>query len=79
VAERNKGMSLLEIWQNKIRALRRYLSGWAKNMNGAYKKEKKDITNKLDELDKKAESTMLLPHERISQLEDGGQIIRGEE
>jgi hypothetical protein len=126
-----KGSSSLEIWQNKIRALRRYLRGWAKNMNGAYKKEKKDITNKLDELDKKAESTMLLPHEvdlkcclnarliqllreeeirwyqrskldkllqgdnntkyfhlvangkhrktRISQLEDGGQIIRGEE
>jgi hypothetical protein len=91
-------------------------------MNGAYKKEKKDFTNKLDELDKKTESTMLLPHEvdlkhclnarliqllreeeirwyqrdnnteyfhlvangkhrktSISQLEDGGQIIRGEE
>jgi hypothetical protein len=58
-----KGSSLVEIWQIKNRALRRYLSGWAKNMNGAYKKEKKDITNKLDELDKKAESTMLLPHE----------------
>jgi hypothetical protein len=58
-----KGSSLVEIWQIKNRALRRYLSGWAKNMNGAYKKEKKDITNKLDELDEKAESTMLLPHE----------------
>jgi hypothetical protein len=31
-------------------------------MNGAYKKEK-EITNKLEQLDKKDEITMLLPHE----------------
>jgi hypothetical protein len=36
-----KVSSSLEIWQNKIRSLRRYLRGWAKNQNGAYKKEKK--------------------------------------
>jgi hypothetical protein len=36
-----KGSSPLEIWQNKIRSLRRYLRGWAKNQNGAYKKGKK--------------------------------------
>jgi hypothetical protein len=28
--------------------------GWAKNNNGACKMEKKEITRKLDELDKKA-------------------------
>jgi hypothetical protein len=33
------------------------------NENGAYKKEKKEIISKLDELDKKAEVTMLAPHE----------------
>jgi hypothetical protein len=43
----------MEIWQNKIRALRKYLRGWANNINGAYKKEKKEIISKLDELDKK--------------------------
>jgi hypothetical protein len=32
-------------------------------MNGAYKNEKKEITKILEQLDKKAESTMLLPHE----------------
>jgi hypothetical protein len=32
-------------------------------MNGLYKKEKKDIMCKLEQLDKKAESTLLLPHE----------------
>jgi hypothetical protein len=42
-----KGSSSLEIWQNKIRALRRYLRGWAKNMNEAYKKEKKDIDSRM--------------------------------
>jgi hypothetical protein len=36
-----KGSSSLEIWQNKIRSLRKYLRGWAKNQNGAYKKERK--------------------------------------
>jgi hypothetical protein len=59
----NKGSTSLEKWQNKIRTLRCYLRGWAKNINGTYKKEKKDIMSKLEQLDKKAESTMLLPHE----------------
>jgi hypothetical protein len=35
----NKGSSSLERWQNKIRHLRRYLRGWAKNAIGSYKKE----------------------------------------
>jgi hypothetical protein len=60
---KSKGSTSLEIWQNKIRSLRRYLIGWAKNKNEAYKKEKKELSNKIDELDKKAEHTMLLPHE----------------
>jgi hypothetical protein len=58
-----KGSTSLEIWQNKIRSLRKYLRGWAKNQNGAYKKEKKEISSKIDKLDKKAENTMLLSHE----------------
>jgi hypothetical protein len=43
--------------------LRRYLWGWAKNTNGLYKKEKKEIMKKLEQLDKKAECTMLSPQE----------------
>jgi hypothetical protein len=58
-----KGSTSLEIWQNKIRSLRKYLRGWAKKQNGAYKKEKKELSSKIDELDKKAEHAMLLPHE----------------
>jgi hypothetical protein len=41
----------------------KYLRGWSKNLNGANKKEKEEITRKTNELDKKAESTMLSPHE----------------
>ena len=40
--------------QAKIRRLRQYLIGWAKDVSGAYKKEKLTLLNKLDELDKKA-------------------------
>jgi hypothetical protein len=60
--KKRKGSTSMEIWQNKIRSLRKYLRGW-KNQNGAYKKEKKELPSKIDELDKKAEHIMLLPHE----------------
>ena len=51
--------SPIERWQTKIRKLRQHLRGWARNVSGTYKKEKKDILNKLDDLDKKAESATL--------------------
>jgi hypothetical protein len=38
---------------------RQHLRGWAKNVSGQYKKEKKEISNTLDMLDKKAESIPL--------------------
>jgi hypothetical protein len=59
----SQGSTSIEIWQNKIRSLCRYLRGWAKNMNGTYKKEKNDILNKMEQLDKKSEMTMLSPQE----------------
>jgi hypothetical protein len=37
----------------QIRKLRQFLRGWAKNMNGEYKKEKQELVRKADELDKK--------------------------
>jgi hypothetical protein len=51
--------SPLERWQAKIRRLRQYLRGWAKTVSGAYKKKKKELLDKLDELDKKAEMSLL--------------------
>jgi hypothetical protein len=53
----------MENWQAKIRKLRQHLRGWAKNVSGAYKKEKKGILNSLDVLDKKAEVFVLLAQE----------------
>jgi hypothetical protein len=51
--------SPLERWQAKIRRLRQYLRGWAKNVSDTYKKEKKELLDKLDELDKRAENLLL--------------------
>ena len=54
-----RGTSALKVCQNKIRRLRKFLRGWAKNMNGAYKKEKQELMKKADELDKNAENCLL--------------------
>jgi hypothetical protein len=59
----NRGTTSMQGWQNKIRRLRQFLRGWAKNMNGAYKKEKQELLRKAEELDKKAESQLLSQRE----------------
>jgi hypothetical protein len=73
----SRGTTSMQRWQNKIRRLRQFLRGWAKNMNGAYKKEKQELLRKSEELDKKAESQLLSQqewdlkqslHERLNQL-----------
>jgi hypothetical protein len=58
-----KGATSLQKWQNKIRRLRQFLKGWAKNMRRAYKKEKQELMRKADELDRKAESVLLTQQE----------------
>jgi hypothetical protein len=50
-------------WQLKIRRLRQHLRGWAKHTSGVNRKEKKELLDKLDSLDKKAETSLLTPHE----------------
>jgi hypothetical protein len=49
------GATPIKRWQGKIRRVRQYLRGWAKNVSGQYKKEKKEILNILHDLDKKSE------------------------
>uniref|UniRef100_A0A452Z2Y9 Uncharacterized protein n=1 Tax=Aegilops tauschii subsp. strangulata TaxID=200361 RepID=A0A452Z2Y9_AEGTS len=49
---------------NKIRHLRQFLRGWAKNQSGIYKVEKERLTQIINELDVKAESTLLNIFER---------------
>jgi hypothetical protein len=54
-----QGSNPLETWQKKRRRLRQFLKGWAKNTSGTYKKEKQQLLDKLDVLDKKAEKQNL--------------------
>src|SRR6266498_3338974 len=60
----SKGDTPIERWQNKIRHLRRFLKGWAKNLSGKYKKEKGRLLAIIDELDLKAEIVPLSMSER---------------
>jgi predicted secreted Zn-dependent protease len=77
-----RGVTHLQKWQNKIRRLRQFLRGWAKNMAGAYKKEKQELMRKADELDKKAETQLLSQHEWDLKQSISGrltQLLREEE
>jgi hypothetical protein len=58
------GTSPMENWQNKIRHLRSYLRGWAKNMSSIYKSEKVRLSSIIDMLDLKAKTILLLEDER---------------
>jgi hypothetical protein len=55
----------LKSWQSKIRRLRQHLRGWAKNVSGAYKKEKKELLDKLDMLDKKGKQVCYMCRRHI--------------
>jgi hypothetical protein len=58
------GKSPIQTWQNKIRHLRCFLRGWAKNLSGKYKKEKERLLSIIDSLDIKAEMIPLSQGER---------------
>ena len=42
-----RGITPIEVWQNKIRHLRHFLKGWAKNQSGKYKMEKERLLRLL--------------------------------
>ena len=50
----SKGTTAIEKWQNKIRTLRQFYRGWAKNTAGHNKKEKKKLILMIDDPDKRA-------------------------
>jgi hypothetical protein len=50
-AATNIGDTPIQHWQNKIRHLRRFLKGWAKNQSGKYRKEKERLLRIIDDLD----------------------------
>jgi mannosylglycoprotein endo-beta-mannosidase len=69
-------------WQNKIKRLRQFVRGWAKNENGNYKKEKNELFWLARELDLKAESQFLSQPEldlKQSVKERITQLLREEE
>ena len=58
------GASPMEVWLNKLRHIRRFLKGWAKNQSGKYKKGKERLLYIIDQLDLKAETNPLRLNER---------------
>ena len=60
------GTTVLERWQNKIRHLRSYLRGWAKNLSGVYKKEKHRLLSIIESLEAKADLNGLDSSERTT-------------
>ena len=68
VAEQ-RGASAEERWQYKIRHLRQFLRGWAKNNSGAYRLEKERLLKLINDLDIKAESVPLAIDDRVSKRE----------
>jgi exonuclease III len=58
------GKTPMEVWQNKVRHLRNFLRGWARNESSVYKKEKERLLKIIDGLDLKAENIPLNSSER---------------
>ena len=69
-----KGESPIERWLNKIRHLRRFLKGWAKNLSGKYKIEKEKLIKIIDDLDIKAETCPRSAAERATLREANNRI-----
>ena len=63
------GNSPVERWQNKIRHLRHFLRGWARNLSGEYKTLRDKLILLSNELDVKAETTPLTVAERAAKRE----------
>ena len=53
----------MEQWQNKIRRLRRFLRGWARNLVSQNRRDKSNLLAKIDVLDRKAETILLSSQE----------------
>jgi hypothetical protein len=66
---------LIETWQKKIWHMRQFLRGWARNLSGNYKKEKKCLLDIIDSLDIKAESVPLNESERICKKEANERLL----
>lgn len=68
------GSSNIDRWRNKIRHLPQFSRGWAKNQSGIYKVEKERLTQLINDLDVRAESTLLNMSERNVKIEAEKQL-----
>lgn len=75
------GRTSIERWPNKIRHLRQFLRGWARNESGIYKQEKERLTQLVEAPDLKAEGTLLTVNEKRSKsdVEQGLRALLREE
>jgi gamma-glutamylcyclotransferase (GGCT)/AIG2-like uncharacterized protein YtfP len=55
----------LDIWQFKVRLIRKKVKGWALNVNGEIRKMKQELLKELDMLDTKLEKEGLQPGEKM--------------
>ena len=72
----NSGSSPMERWQNKIRHLRQFLRGWARNLSRVYKQQKEKFLILIDELDIKAETIPLSVAERAAKKDADETLTR---
>lgn len=63
-------------WQQKTRIFRQKVRRWVLNSDAWYRKLKRDILSKLDNIDKNAESMGLSAHDRNEQKELRAQLNR---
>lgn len=54
----------IEIWQFKIRLLRKKIKGWDININADIKKQKNELLKEFDSLDRRYESGLLSPDDK---------------
>jgi Asp-tRNA(Asn)/Glu-tRNA(Gln) amidotransferase C subunit len=72
----SRGNTPMEVWQNKIRHLRKYLRGWARDQSSVYKKEKQRLLDIIESLDIKAETIPLDASEREVMREAHEQVAK---
>jgi hypothetical protein len=68
------GSSPIQRWNNKLRAMRKHLGGWARHVAGLLKSEKIRLTSLIDEIEALAETRMLSPQEIDSKSQYNAQL-----
>jgi mannosylglycoprotein endo-beta-mannosidase len=68
------GRSPIERWNNKLRDVRKHLSGWARHVTGILKREKQRLSIIIDELEAMAEFCPLSMHEIELKSQSNAQI-----